>query len=362
MAMSTRTAARTITPERVVFCFVGVFERMYQTLPRASVFGLALVLSLCGACEEKPAPAQPAPTQPAPTQPAPTQPAPAQPAPAQPATQTTKLPSALVEPPWLLANRAGVVVIDSRSPTDYAAGHIEGAIHLDLSGLDADAAADTKDVRDEATVAKVLGAAGLDTKTPVVIYGTAADYRTAARLFWILELHSHPAAAVLNGGFEGWIAAGGPTSTTPHTRPPSVYTGARIPGRIADSAEVLAASQAKTTTLIDARSPSDFSGQTAPSAMTRRGHIPNAQSLDVSSTYIQEGGIQRLPAPDALQSLYQDIVPQDGNVITYCNGGRSASLTYLELRAAGHQNVSLYDGSWGEWSSSPTLPLDASPK
>ncbi len=249
-------------------------------------------------------------------------------------------------------------MVDSRSPADYAAGHIEGAIHLDLSNLDTAAAADTKDVQDEATVAKVLGAAGLDAKTPVVIYGTAADYRTAARLFWILELHSHPAAAVLNGGFEGWIAAGGPASTAPHTRPPTAYTGARIPGRIADSAEVLAASQSKNITLIDARDASDFAGQTAPDAMPRKGHIPSAQNLAVSSTYIQEGGIQRLPAPDALQSLYENIVPQGGDVITYCNGGRSASLTYLELRAAGHQNVSLYDGSWGEWSSAPALPTE----
>ena len=116
---------------------------MSRAFPRA--FVLCLALSLCGGCEEKLAPTQAAP---APSAPAPSAPAPR-------AIQAANPPSALIDAPWLLANRAGVVVVDSRSPADYAAGHIEGAIHLDLKNLDTAATANTKDVQDEATVAKV---------------------------------------------------------------------------------------------------------------------------------------------------------------------------------------------------------------
>jgi thiosulfate/3-mercaptopyruvate sulfurtransferase len=272
------------------------------------------------------------------------------------------LPGVLVEAAWLSTQGAQqVIVVDVRSAQDYAAGHLPGAIWLNVSALDVAAAAQTKDVADEQTVRAALGAAGISAHEPVVLYGAAADYKVAARTFWILELHSHPAVAVLNGGYEGWVAASLPTQREPQTRPPTAYLGARKPALLADQARVMAASQSGGATLLDARSASDYAGQTAPQAMPRLGHIPGALNLDVSTTYQDQGGVRRLPMPDDLKALYEAALPPTGDVITYCNGGRSASLSYLELRAAGRQDVSIYDGSWGDWSSAGTTPVVTGP-
>jgi thiosulfate/3-mercaptopyruvate sulfurtransferase len=269
------------------------------------------------------------------------------------ATASATPPSALVEAAWLAAQpRGSVQVVDVRAAEAYAQGHIAGATWLDVAALDEEAAAQTKDVKAEAEVVAALGAAGIDAQAPVVVYGEAADYRAAARAFWILELHGHPAAAVLNGGYEGWVVAGLPTEATPSARPPITYTGRRRPELLADMARVKAASERGDVVVLDARSPSDYSGDTVYAHMPRGGHIPGAVNIDVSATYqTAADGIKRLPMPDMLKDLYEQALPEGGDVITYCNGGRSASLSYLELRAAGREGVAVYDGSWGAWSS-----------
>jgi thiosulfate/3-mercaptopyruvate sulfurtransferase len=49
---------------------------------------------------------------------------------------------------------------------------------------------------------------------PVVVLDQR-DGTAAARLWWMLRLHGHPDVRVLDGGFDAWVAGGGPVSTDP---------------------------------------------------------------------------------------------------------------------------------------------------
>jgi thiosulfate/3-mercaptopyruvate sulfurtransferase len=46
------------------------------------------------------------------------------------------------------------------------------------------------------------------------------------------------------------------------------------------------------------------------------------------------------------------------NVICYCGGGISATVDLFMLYQLGHDRITLYDGSMGEWAKDPALPIE----
>ena len=45
-------------------------------------------------------------------------------------------------------------------------------------------------------------------------------------------------------------------------------------------------------------------------------------------------------------------------MIAYCGGGISATIDLFQLYRLGHDNLTLYDGSMGEWAKDPSLPIE----
>ena len=51
-------------------------------------------------------------------------------------------------------------------------------------------------------------------------------------------------------------------------------------------------------------------------------------------------------------------ITPDTPVVLYCFKGARASNTLVALKEAGIKDVSLYFGSWNEWSRDPALPIE----
>ena len=51
-------------------------------------------------------------------------------------------------------------------------------------------------------------------------------------------------------------------------------------------------------------------------------------------------------------------VGKDRRVIAYCGGGISATVDLFLLHQLGFDNLTLYDGSMGEWAKDPALPIE----
>ena len=105
----------------------------------------------------------------------------------------------------------------------YDAGHIPGAIHLDV---DRDLAADPEigpgrhPLPDVADLVRRLEAAGIGDEHVVVTYDDVGGW-VAARLWWMLDDLGHERVVVLDGGWPAWLAAGGAVSTDMPAFPPA---------------------------------------------------------------------------------------------------------------------------------------------
>ncbi len=66
-------------------------------------------------------------------------------------------------------------------------------------------------------------------------------------------------------------------------------------------------------------------------------------------------------AAEELVRLYQRAdITRDKSIVTYCQTGvRGAHEWFVLKYLLGYENVSLYDGSWEEWSSKRDLPISA---
>src|ERR1043165_9239383 len=99
------------------------------------------------------------------------------------------------------------VVLDLRPAEQFAAGHIAGALHLDLWGL---SLIDTSEAPLRAfmwMIGHLFSLRGITPEVPVVAYENDSGIR-AARAFWFLEYLGHPSAHILDRGLGAWTRAG----------------------------------------------------------------------------------------------------------------------------------------------------------
>lgn len=261
----------------------------------------------------------------------------------------------------LSASLSSVLVIDARwrlagppGIDDYRAGHIPGAVYLDLDeALSGPPGPGRHPLPSAVAFQASMRAAGVRCGVPVVVYDDG-DALPAARAWWLLRYFGHDQVRVLDGGFPAWQRAGLPVSAAM----PAVAAGdfTARPGGMplldADAAAALASSG----TLIDVRAGERYRGETEPIDPVA-GHIPGAVNLPISETANPDGTFRsadELTATFAALGLGAD-VPQ-ADVGAYCGSGVTAARGVLALAIAGIP-AALYVGSWSDWISDPTRPI-----
>ncbi|MBK3641224.1 sulfurtransferase [Streptomyces sp. MBT33] len=236
---------------------------------------------------------------------------------------------------------------------EYAAGHIPGAVYIDLdSEL---AAAPDERGRHPLPDLDVFGAAmrraGVSTGTPVVVYDGGLGW-AAARAWWLLRWTGHPDVRVLDGGlptWEGELQTSAPTPAAGDFEP--------VPGAMGLLDADGAAALARSGVLFDARAGERYRGEVEPIDRVG-GHIPGAVSAPTNENVGTDGRL--LPA-EQLAERFKSLGAGGGSDVgVYCGSGVSAAHEVLALAVAGIP-AALYVGSWSEWSSDPKRPIAVGP-
>ena len=106
---------------------------------------------------------------------------------------------------------------DRDARAEYEAGHIPGAVFMDLAEL-TDPSSDIDNMAPQAEkFASRMQSLGLGDGSRIVLYDDS-PLKSAARAWWLLKLFGAHDVALLDGGQNAWQAAGLPT-------PEHTYTG-----------------------------------------------------------------------------------------------------------------------------------------
>ena len=241
---------------------------------------------------------------------------------------------------------------------DYAAGHIPGAIFFHL---DEDLSAPTTGrngrhpLPDADAFARRLANLGLRQEQQVVAYDRSGG-AFAARVWWMLRWLGHDAVAVLDGGWQAWMAAGGArdTSPAPQRAPGNFRRRPALAGTVSAHG-VLDNLHSGKRLVVDARAPERYSGEVEDRDPVA-GHIPGAKNRFFQTNLQPDGtfkSAQQLRTE--YTALLEDWDPRD--VIHHCGSGVTGCHNLLALAHAGLDGGLLYPGSWSEWCADPSRPI-----
>jgi thiosulfate/3-mercaptopyruvate sulfurtransferase len=239
----------------------------------------------------------------------------------------------------------------------FVAGHVPGADFLDLQGELS--ATDTRlkfTMPPAEPLARAFGRHGLGDGSRVVLY-SLGTMMWATRVWWMLRALGFDGAAVLDGGFDRWQAEGRPVEAgEAKGYPPAALTPRPRPGRFVDKAAVKAAIGDPGTVTVNALGPQFHQGL-EPSRYGRPGRVPG--SVNVPAATLVDPATKKFVSPaDALARFTEAGIDRDRRVIAYCGGGISATIDLFLLHQLGFDDLTLYDGSMGEWAKDPSLPIE----
>ena len=169
---------------------------------------------------------------------------------------------------------------------------------------------------------------------------------------------------MLDGGLRAWVAAGLPVSTDTVRPEPGDFTAR--PGGLPVLDAAGAAEVARSGTLLDARAPARYRGETEPVDRVA-GHIPGALSAPTAENVASNGlfrPLDELRARFASLGIEPAAADHGGNghpqVGVYCGSGVTAAHQVLALALAGIP-AGLYVGSWSAWIADPSRPVTTGP-
>jgi thiosulfate/3-mercaptopyruvate sulfurtransferase len=260
----------------------------------------------------------------------------------------------LIAPADLPAHRDAVVFDCRFSLADplegrrlYEQGHVPGAYYLDLNR---DLAGPVREhggrhpLPEPARFAATLAGFGVVPDTDVVAYDDSR-MAYAARLWWLMRALGYRPPALLNGGYQGFLAAGGtPQAAVPVGRPRPVPAVGDFRGCC--DIEGVRTAQANGAVLVDSREARRYAGLEEPIDPVA-GHIPGAINrpwqgvTDAAGTVLDTAG-QRAHWGDAVTSA---------PLVVYCGSGVTACVNLFSLALLGRDDATLYAGSWSDWCS-----------
>jgi thiosulfate/3-mercaptopyruvate sulfurtransferase len=261
----------------------------------------------------------------------------------------------LRDPSWAIFDCRHELTDPERGRREYAQGHVPCAVFLhldiDLSGPKTGTNGrhplpDPDRLRDK------LEHAGVSDATQIVAYD-AQGGMMAARLWWLSRWLGHEQVAVLDGGWNKWIAESR-AQTQDVPAPRSGRMAAKRNALSVDAQYVLSRLHDRKSILVDARAPDRYRGENE-TLDPLGGRIPGARNRFFRDN-LDAGG--RFKSTAALRQEFGALLAgtDPEAAVHYCGSGVSACHNVLAMAIAGLPSGRLYAGSWSEWCADPARP------
>lgn len=270
----------------------------------------------------------------------------------------------LVSTAWLAENLGTVVPVDCswfmpasgrNGREDYLASHIPGARFLDIDAVRDRQAAAPHMLPNAAEFGAAMSELGIGRDDRLVVYDNS-PLRTAARGWFMLRHFGAQQVAILDGGFQKWVAEHRPTESGESAPRTARFEVSERRGEVVSMNEVRAGLGVP---LVDARGRARFEGtEEDPRPGVAPGHIPGARNLPYAEIYNPDGTFK---TPEEIRRLFVGAgADADRPFVASCGSGVTANSLIFAARLLGNRDTRLYDGSWSEWGADPSTPKEKS--
>ncbi len=274
---------------------------------------------------------------------------------------------ALVSTQWLSDHLGDLdlVVLDAslfmpasgrEARAEYLSAHIPGARFLDIEALSDKSHPAPHMLPPADEFGRAMEALGIGRDDRILVYDNS-PLRTAARGWFMLRHFGADKVAILDGGFQKWLAEGRPVESGEPSPRSARFEAAERLGEVVSIDQVRATLGAD---LLDARSSGRFEGsEPDPRAGVAAGHIPGSRNLPFPKLYKEDGTFR---GRDEIARAFagSGIDPQ-APFVASCGSGVTANSLIFAAHLLGNRDTRLYDGSWSEWGADPSTPKETGP-
>ena len=273
--------------------------------------------------------------------------------------------SPLVQAQWLAENlhHKNIIILDATLPkatsgngNGVSANRIPGARFFDIKNTFSISTAPYPNTRiDGASFNDKAQHLGINNDSVIIVYDDHGIY-SSARAWWMFKAMGHDQIAVLDGGLKAWQESGySLEEKLKNNFKKGNFEGVCNNEFFKDSDDVLQLLDHESELIVDARAADRFQGLVEePRAGLRSGHIPG--SINIPYTHLLHGG--KLIETAEIKNIFKNRISTDKHITFSCGSGITACVLALGASLSGYKNLSVYDGSWTEWGSIDTLPIE----
>jgi thiosulfate/3-mercaptopyruvate sulfurtransferase len=233
---------------------------------------------------------------------------------------------------------------------EYLQAHIPGARFLDIDEVSDRSHPAPHMLPAADAFGEAMERLGIGSGERIVVYDNSPT-RNAARGWFMLRHFGARNVAILDGGFQKWLAEGRPTeSGEPLPRQASFKAAER--DEVVTKQQLLAGIGLP---WVDARGKARFEGSEAdPRPGIAAGHAPGARNLPFGSLYREDGTFKPV---EELRRLFAEAgIDPTRPFVASCGSGVTANSLIFAAHLIGNDDTRLYDGSWSEWGADPATP------